>query len=244
MLFSFACVASADTADLKMTFKFDGDPPESKKVVADKDAAFCGKHDIPNESLVVDPQTKAVKNIVVYVYTGRGGSKLDKDLLEPASNTHTLANDKCRFEPHIVITQAGDKLDVTNPDAVTHNVNLPFFNNDQVNLTIPPGQKVTIDVEDAEPAPIPAACNIHPWMTAKVLVLEHPFGAASNDEGTLTITGLPAGEDLVFRVYHETLSLKELKGLEGADSIELKRSNFEIELEPGMNDLGTFAVGG
>ena len=31
---------------------------------------------------------------------------------------------------------------------------------------------------------------------------DHPFAAVSDENGDLTIKGLPAGEELVFRVYH------------------------------------------
>ena len=79
-----------------------------------------------------------------------------------SGNTHTLANENCRFEPHILITQTGDKLKVTNPDPVGHNANMNFFNNRAENLMIPAGQEQLVSLDKAEPAPIPIDCNIHP----------------------------------------------------------------------------------
>jgi len=244
-LFSFASVlclafcstANAQTGDLKVRFVFGGAAPVPSLVNVDKDVEYCGKHDLKNERLVVNPDNKGIKNVVLYVYTGRGGSKLDD--VAPANKTHTLANDKCRFEPHIVIAQTGDTLKVTNPDAVGHNANLGFFNNKQQNFTIPAGQEKSVELKESEPAPIPIDCNIHPWMKSYIVVLDHPFAAKSDENGDLVIKGLPAGE-LVFRVYHEAGGIKEVK-VNGKDE-EWSRSRFKLDIKPGMNDLGTVTI--
>ena len=231
-----ACPALA--GDLKIRFEYGGDAPDPAAIDVNKDVAFCGKTKLTNERLLVNPENKGVKNVVVYVYTGRGGSKLDE--VPAAKNTLTLANDKCRFEPHIVIAQTGDTLKVTNPDAVGHNANLGFFNNKQQNFTIPAGQEKTVELVESEPAPIPVDCNIHPWMKSYVVVLDHPFAAVSDENGELIIKGLPEGEELVFRAYHEAGAIKEVK-IDGKDE-EWKRSRFEVKIGPGENDLGTVVI--
>lgn len=230
--------ARAETGDLKIHFEYAGDAPDPSAIDVNKDVQFCGKSKLMNERLLVNPKNKGVKNVVVYVYTGRGGSKLDP--VPPAEKTLTLANDLCRFEPHIVIAQTGDTLKVTNPDAVGHNANLGFFNNKQQNFTIPAGQEKSVALEESEPAPIPVDCNIHPWMKSYVVVLDHPFAAVSDENGDLTIKGLPAGEELVFRVYHEAGGIKEVE-INGK-SEEWSRSRFEVDIKPGMNDLGTVVI--
>ncbi len=191
-----------------------------------------------NERLVVNKDNNGIKNVVVYVYTGRGGSDLPK--MPPVNETRTLANDKCRFEPHIIIAQTGDTLKVTNPDPIGHNANLNFFNNKPQNPTIPAGQEKTFELAKDEPAPIPVDCNIHPWMKAYVVVLDHPFAAVSDENGDLTIKGLPAGEKLVFRAFHEAGSISDVT-VDGKET-EWKRSRFEVDIKPGMNDLGTVVL--
>jgi hypothetical protein len=37
-------------------------------------------------------------------------------------------------------------------------------------------------------------CFMHPWMSAYVHVLDHPFFAVTREDGTFTIKGLPPGE--------------------------------------------------
>lgn len=231
-------VAAQQTGDLKIRFEYGGDPPTPGEVDVNKDVEFCGRNKIFNERLLVNKDNKGIKNVIVYVYTGRGGSELED--VKPANNTHTLANENCRFEPHIVIAQTGDTLKVTNPDMVGHNANLGFFNNNQQNFTIAAGQEKSVLLVKDEPAPIPVECNIHPWMKGYIVVLDHPFAAASDENGELTIKGLPAGKKLVFRAYQEAGSIKEVK-INGKDE-EWSRSRFEVDIKPGLNDLGTVVL--
>ena len=235
---AIALPTAARAGDLKIRFEYGGNPPGTSPVKVTKDVEFCGKHKIDDERLIVNPNNKGIKNVIVYVYTGRGGSDLDD--VAPKKNVHELANDKCRFEPHVVIAQTGDTLKVTNPDAVGHNANLNFFKNKAQNFVIPAGQEKTVELEEAEPAPIPVDCNIHPWMRAYVVVLEHPYAAKSNDDGELLIEGLPEGKELTFRVNHEAGRIDEVK-IDGKDE-EWTRSRFELTIKPGMNDLGTVVI--
>jgi len=102
------------TGDLKIRFEYGGKAFAPKPIIPNKNADFCGKQNLVDESLLVSQANNGIKNVAVYVYTGRGGSKLDKS--KPVNNTHTLANQGCRFEPRILVTQTGDTLKVTNPE--------------------------------------------------------------------------------------------------------------------------------
>ncbi len=134
----------------------------------------------------------------------------------------------------------GDTLQVTNADPFGHNTNLNFFNNQAINFIIPPGAKKDVLVEKPETAPIPVDCNIHSFMKGYIVVLDHPFAALSDDNGELTIEGLPAGQKLVFRAYHEAGSIQEVE-VAGKQE-EWRRGRFEVEIKPGLNDLGTIVV--
>ncbi len=172
---------SQETGSLKVRFEYGGAAFQPEKLTPNKDVEFCGKHELVNERLLINSENKGIKNVVLYVYTGRGGSKLPA---QPASSeTYELANDKCRFEPRIVFLQVGDTLKITNPDDVGHNANLNFFANQAQNITIPPKAEKLVKIEKPEPAVIPVDCNIHPWMRAYVVALDHPFAGVSDDSG-------------------------------------------------------------
>lgn len=229
--------AAAETGELKVKFKFGGDPPTAAPVKATANAEFCGKHGLTESGLIVSKEGY-IANVMLYVYTGRGGSDIEYEGGE--AKVVELANINCEFEPHVVVAMTGDTLKVTNPDPIGHNANMQFLMNNPQNPMIPAGQNVTVELKDAEPAPIPVTCNVHPWMKARLLVLDHPYAGVSDENGELTIKGLPAGEELVFRISHESASFKEVEM--GGKTEKLRRSNIEVEIEPGLNDLGTIII--
>jgi hypothetical protein len=45
-------------------------------------------------------------------------------------------------------------------------------------------------------------CDVHPWMSAYVGVMDNPFYSTTGDDGTFSLKGLPAGEYTV-AAWHE-----------------------------------------
>jgi hypothetical protein len=155
--------------------------------------------------------------------------------------TVTLAIENCRFEPHILCMQAGDTLNLVERDKVGHNPNLSFFVNPAFSGFVAPGVPQSIKIEKAEPAPIPIDCNIHPWMRAYLVVLDHRFVSVSDDQGNIEIKDLPVGNELVFRLYHE--SSRRIPELEiDGQKVATDRNLIRLMINPGMNDLGTIVI--
>lgn len=240
MMLTASTALAAETGDLKITFKLKGDAPERAKLNVNKDVEFCGKFGLLDEQLIVNKENNGIANVFVYVYVS-SRSKFKLPQSDPPKATHVLANKNCRFEPHALFIRAGDTLRVTNPDEVGHNCNLTFFNNPQQNFTIGAGQEKSVLIESAERAPVPVACNIHPWMISKLLVLDHPFAAISDKNGELTIKGLPAGEEIEFRVNHDCGSFTD-EIYVGGKKEKWKYNRFELEIEKGLNDMGVVEV--
>ena len=234
-----ATVLQAQTASLKMRFVYDGAPPAAQQInVAPRFRPAGGA--IPDERLLVDPVSKGIGNVVVYVYTGRGGSQLDLAPYE-GKNRRLLA-DNIRFEPHILLAQAGDTLEVMNRGQNGHNLYLPFFNNPEIEFDLAPGKKNVIPLTKSEPAAIPVFGNIYPWMKAYLVILEHPFAGISDKDGAISVDGLPANTKLVFKVYHEAGLINQVKIKDVP--MAWNRSRFELDLSPGDNDLGDVLVPG
>lgn len=232
-------VLADETGTLKLTVTYGGPPPAPEPINVNKDIAFCGPFGLTDESLVVNPENSGLKDAVLYVYSGRGKSDLP-EYPQPQA-THTLANINCRFEPHVVIARTGDKILVTNPDAVGHNANMNFLSNKAVNFLIPPGgQKETDVLDKSEPVPIPVECNIHPWMKSFVIVMDHPFVGVSDVDGKLEIKDLPVGEHS-FRLFHEgSAKIEEVKL--GGKNVKVKRNVLTFDIKAGVNDLGTLEI--
>ncbi len=236
-LIAASATTTASAATLKLRFVYDGQPPVVDRIDPNRDTQFCGQHNLVDESLIVDADSKGIANVIVYVDT-RGTKNLPEDVSEP--QTIVLANKNCRFEPHVVLTKVGDTLKITNPDPVGHNCAINFFRNDPINPMIPAGQESMVLMKEAEPAPIPASCSIHPWMQARIVVLENRLVGVSGPDGSLTIEGLPEGE-VTFKVSHEGGKIDEVT-IAGKEE-KWSRSKFELDLKEGVNDLGDVMVG-
>ncbi len=223
---AIACVAAltvpasltttANAADLRMRFVYDGEPPRPQPIKVDRDKEFCDGHDLVDESLLVNAQNNGIANVVVYLYTGRRGVDLKQiDVPPPKNRQLALEIKNCRFQPRIVLARVGDTVIYRTNDPVGHAPNFQFLNRPPAGILVRPNADQTFHLTQTEPAAIPVGCLIHPWEQAHLIVLDHPFAAVSDADGRLEIKGLPDRQPLIFRAYHERLSFKAAITVQG-----------------------------
>lgn len=195
-----------DFVDVKGRFVFDGKAPTLAPLVgkgaATKDPTICAAEGaIPDQSLVVD-EKGGIAN--VFIYLREAPATIDpKQAAVPAKRV--LFDQKgCVFTPHAMFVRAGQGVDVSSMDACAHNTHTFPIKNKAVNFLLPPNppQPTPVDTPESEILPITVKCDIHPWMTAYWLILDHPYAAVSKEDGTFEIKGLPVGQHS-FRVWHE-----------------------------------------
>jgi len=94
-------------------------------------------------------------------------------------------------------------FDIINSDATLHNINAKPTANTSFNIAQPvKGMKTTKKFTKPE-IMVKFKCNVHPWMSAYAGVLDHPFFGVSDEQGAVTIAGLPAGT-YTLEAWHET----------------------------------------
>jgi plastocyanin len=135
---------------------------------------------------------------VVYVEAIAG-----KDFPVPAQ--HITINQKgLMFVPHILVIQKGTTVEFLNSDSVAHNVFWPSINGDKKlghNLgTWPQGQRQSFKFDN--PGVVPLLCNVHPEMSAFVIVSPTPYFAETDNSGGFKIENVPDGAYTV-TVWHE-----------------------------------------
>ena len=226
MLFTIG-MSQEELGELKLNFKLKGGIPEA--VPINVPGAV-----LKSEDLIVNKDNRGIANIFVWVYTGRGAAPIVKP--PPRNKKVSLAAKGFRFQPHSLVAQIGDTMTVTNADNVAYNVNLQFFNNPR-NLLLTPQQKAAFKIAAGQPTVADVACNIHPWMSAKVLLLDHPFAAISDEDGEVLIRGLPVGNKLTFRAHHERGTFNNEIFVNGIKD-KWRRNNFELTIKTGLNDVG------
>ena len=94
---------------------------------------------------------------------------------------------------------SGSDLEIVNNDPILHNVHARQAIADGLqtvfNIAQPMrGQRTKIDAPLDKPGIVALTCEAgHPWMTAYILVANHPFVATSGDNGEFVIDDVPAG---------------------------------------------------
>jgi hypothetical protein len=236
-------LGAAEWGDLRGKFVFDGPAPVPEKAKITSDEEVCCKHDVVNESLLVDPVTKGVQNIVIVLTRGRTDKRevpVHESYEALKSEPVQLDNKGCRFEPHIALVWTARKVAIANSDPIGHNVNLKSRGSDAFNETIPSGSMIEKTLADPQRIPIPVACSIHPWMSGYVVVRDHPYMAITGKDGTFEIKNVPAGQ-WQFMVWHEAAGyVSEIKRNGSEES--WSRGIIEVDITPQGVDLGTITV--
>ena len=219
-LFVNSAPASAqETGTVKGTFVLKGKAPKVPELVINKDQQACG--DAANQKLLVDAGSNGIANVFIWV------QKIDEkdvpaELRTPKDPDVVLDQKNCVFIPHCFVARAGQKLKMLNDDPVAHNVRATLLKNGAFNYTVSPNDRTGIEEEldRAELLPQPVQCDIHPWMVAHVLVVDHPYAVVSNEKGDFTIEGLPPGK-YDFRVWHEAAGYLH-RDLKSVSNVEVK----------------------
>ncbi len=176
---------------------FDGDRPQPQALTVSKDVEVCGKTQKFPEALLVGPD-RGIKNAVVFLRTMAGGTSLSL----PASNPVIDQRD-CVYAPHVLLVPAGATVDIKNSDGILHNIHTYSEKNPAFNTAQPKFKKI-ISKTFAQPEIIRVTCDVHDWMTAWVVVQDHPYYALTDATGAFQLGDVPPGE-YELRVWHEAL---------------------------------------
>jgi plastocyanin len=135
---------------------------------------------------------------VVYLDAGAGKTF-------PAPAQHLNMDQKgLMFDPHIMVVQQGTTVEFQNNDSVAHNVFWPSVGGNKKltnNLgTWPKGQKKAFKFDN--PGVVPLLCNVHPEMSAYVIVSPSPYFATTNKDGEFKIENVPDGAYTI-TAWHE-----------------------------------------
>jgi len=186
-------------ATLRGQFVYDGTPPEMTPYSVTKEMEVCapgGKAPL-QETLVVDPGTKGIKYVVVFL---RDASRVHESAA-PKKDTIDFDQKECKFLTHVAAVTVGETVNIKNSDPIGHNTNIVGTG---FNPTVPAAGAVPYPVQKEVSVPNQVKCGIHPWMTAYMLQRKNGYYAVTDDKGNFEIPNVPAGEPLQFQVWHES----------------------------------------
>jgi plastocyanin len=123
----------------------------------------------------------------------------------PAPTEHPVIDQKgLVFQPHVTAVQVGTTVDFLNSDSVAHNVFWTSIGGNKKlghNLgTWPKGEKKSFKFDT--PGAVSILCNVHPEMSAYLIVVPTPYFATSDQAGNYKIENVPDGSYTV-TAWHE-----------------------------------------
>ena len=123
----------------------------------------------------------------------------------PASTQHPVIDQKgLVFQPHLTAVQVGTTVDFLNSDSVAHNVFWTSVGgNKKLNHNLgtwPKGDRKSFKFDS--PGAVPILCNVHPEMSAYLVVVPTPYFATSDQAGNYKIENVPDGSYTVI-AWHE-----------------------------------------
>jgi plastocyanin len=199
---AYEAMAVSDGGTLSGTVKFDGAPPAPAKIVPTKDPEVCGKEKTAPDLVV--GSGGGIANVVVAVKATKG-----KKLEMPATNP-VFDQKACEFTPHVLAFPAGSTIDVLNDDKILHNIHTTSTANPSTNQAQPKFKpKIQVKIDKPE-WPIKVVCDVHPWMSAYWVSMEHPYIAVTDASGAFKIADLPPG-DYDVELWQEKLGKKTEK---------------------------------
>ena len=123
----------------------------------------------------------------------------------------TMVQKDKKFSPHVLAIPLGGTVEFPNLDPIYHNA-FSNFSGQPFDIGLyPPGTKRTVRFKHA--GVVRVFCNIHPAMSAVIVVLKTPYFAVSNYDGAFEIKNVPAGKYRL-RVFHERALPATLEALE------------------------------
>ena len=180
--------------EVRGVVRFEGAVPPRGERETTKDRRVCGETQ-PVESLVVGDG--GLENVVVRVVVPGA-----------VAPPRTLALDQrgCRFVPHVQAATVGSTLELLNGDPILHSVHAYAGVTTAFDVPTPDrAGKLARPLPRA--GPLRVGCDVHPWMSAWVLVVDGPYHAVTGAGGRFSIAGVPPGTYTAI-AWHESLGEK------------------------------------
>jgi plastocyanin len=186
------------TGSLVGRVRVDGKPPARARLPVVKNQEVCGAS-VVDDRLAIG-SGGGVRWAVVTVEGAKGAA--------PEGDPGVvLDNHGCRFAPHVLVAQVGQALEVHNSDPILHNAHAVLDREPLFNVNLAPDEMIRRPLTRS--GTIAFTCDMrHTWMSAYVVVADHPFQTVTDAYGEYQIDDLPPGTYTV-RLWHEELGTQE-----------------------------------
>jgi hypothetical protein len=191
-------IAVKNGGTIRGAVKVEGKLPKLTPLQISKYKEVC--KDVPNETLIVGPG-QGLRYAVVTLEGIIKGKAIEKEAV------HELDNVKCRFVPHVQTASVGQFLLLKNSDPILHTAHAYFAGaQPQFNVGLYPGRMSRKPL--VTPGVVKILCEVHPWMSAFIVVTDHPYHSVTDVYGEYHISDVPPG-NYKLKAWHESLGAQE-----------------------------------
>lgn len=180
---------------LKGVVKLDGKPPPRKELNLGTCTTEAKGPVLSDDVLVKDGK---VQNAFVWIKKGIDASKSPP----PPSEPIVMDQKGCLYSPHVIGARVGQRVVFLNSDPVLHNVRTIADRNATFNEMMQTKDMRLEKTFDKPEVMVRAKCDVHPWMSAFIGVVPHPYFAVSNEAGEVSLVNVPEG-DYEIETWHE-----------------------------------------
>jgi len=213
--------SSDEFGQISGTVQLQGIVPKSKmiSIIADPQCQnFHGKSKISAQDVLV--KNGLLQNAFVY---------LEKGVLKKYSTPKesiVLDQKGCQYSPRILGIQVGQSINILNSDPWLHTVHAKSGKKSLFHMAMTSAGQSRKRRFKEKKILVQFKCKVHPWMTAYVGVLDHPFFYVTKENGGFSWDQVPSGK-YTLTAWHERLgSLSKEINLQG-DSKE--RIDFQFK---------------
>jgi plastocyanin len=122
------------------------------------------------------------------------------------------------FSPHVLVVTAGTTVQFPNNDTVFHNV-FAYFEAKRFDLGMYP-RGATRSVTFEKTGVVSVLCNVHPQMSAFIVIVDTPYYSVASSSGDFRIKGVPPGT-YTLHAWHESGAQLERTVTVGAEASPL-----------------------
>jgi plastocyanin len=192
---------------------------------------------ILDESRIVDPKTRGIKNVLVWLRPDNADPKksaIPADKIHPDDAKRqpaTVVIDQpcCMFTARITPARVGDMVEVKNPAPIAHNFFWVSAANGNFNVTIQPVMAFNFGPLLPEAGVIEYKCTIHPWMNGYVKIFDHPYYAVTDERGNFEMKNCPVGKWRVV-IWHERVGFLDGKAGRFGRPVDVTRTGGDMKV--------------
>ncbi len=180
------------------TVTFVGLPPEPSELMLSGECVAFHDDEIHEDSLLV--RDGRVQNAFVWLGAGVDPAWIPA----PPEEAVSIDQSGCRYAPRVIGVRVRQPVTFLNSDPLLHNVHGLADVNREFNIGMPASSPPNTRVFKKPEIMLPVRCDVHPWMSASIGVVEHPWFAVTDAGGGFALTDVPPGA-YTLEIWHEVL---------------------------------------